>query len=476
MRIETLLALCAVSAAAAADMPLLFTEPYLMSLKPAVSMDIAWLTSEPTALSYVEFGPGTGDSNKVRAATIEITGMRTTVPLRVFQQIAHLEGLEPGMTYSYRITSVSASGFRKSMGGYYFRTAPPAGGPLRFVLLSDLQLRAQIQPTVLLAGQQAPDLIIFSGDMVNDPRKAGEWFTVPGTKEENNKRFFNVMQQIDGGARLLQYAPIYPSPGNHEIDQQDLLSNRAECTREKLSMSIYMQLFRTLYPEQESGAGGKHWYSADFGDLHIVSLSLNRWFSWAATLKPGWFLFDTIGAGSAQYGWLQADLKSVDRRRYIWVTQHWHMFNRATDIDVPYTDPAPSAENPEVMVYDKSADYLMRDLKPLYERWGVNGVSFGHSHVYERYRIGGVNYIEAASIGNTYRGAKDPPCSTNLGVCPIADETRFRSFLTVTVDAAAGIRAEATQSSLESNGIGFVGRVFDNFSFQKSEVRIQNPE
>jgi hypothetical protein len=461
--------------AAAAEMPLVFTQPYLMSLTPAVSMDIAWLTSEPTAESYVEFGPGVDVSTKVRAATIEIRGMHTTVPLRVFQQIARLEGLVPGTTYSYRVTSVPAAGPPKSMGGYYFRTAGPAGAPLRFVLLSDLQLRPQIQPTVLLAGQQSPDLIIYSGDMVNDPRQAGEWFSVPGTKEEDGKRFFNVMQQTGGGARLLQYAPIYPAPGNHEIDQQDLLGKRAEVTREKLSMSIYMQLFRTLYPEQESGAGGKHWYSADFGDLHIVSLSLNRWFPWAATLKPGWFLFDTIAAGSAQYNWLQADLKAVDRRRYIWVTQHWHMFNRATDVGVPYTDPAPSADNPEVMVYDKSADYLMRDLKPLYERWGVSGVSFGHSHVYERYRINGVNYIEAASIGNTYRGAKDPPCSTNLEVCPIVDETRFRSFLTVTVDAAAGVRAEATQTSLESNGIGFVGRVFDRFEIAKPGTEYSVP-
>jgi hypothetical protein len=115
------------------------------------------------------------------------------------------------------------------------------------------------------------------------------------------------------------------------------------------------------------------------------------------------------------------------------------------------------------MTYDKSADCLMRDVKPLFERWGVNAVSFGHSHVYERYRINGVNYTEAASIGNTYRGAKDPPCSTNLNVCPVADETRFRSFLTVLVDPARGISTEATQSSFESDKVGFLGRVFDRF-------------
>ncbi|MBI4873717.1 MAG: metallophosphoesterase family protein [Acidobacteria bacterium] len=456
--------------ALAADLPLFYTEPYLLSLEPSSSMDVCWLTSEPAPESFVEFGPGADDSRKVKAVTYEIEGMNTvdakgnyTVPLKVYQQIARLTGLEPGARYSYRVTSVSSTGFRKSLGGFRFRTAPGAGAPLRFVLLSDLQLRKQIPQTVLMAGQEGPDLILFNGDMVNDPRKAGEWFSAPGTKEDDSLRFFNVMQQIEGGARLLQYAPIYPSPGNHEIDQQDLLASRAECTPEKLSMRIYMQLFRTLYPEQQYGYRGKHWYSADFGDLHVVSLALNRWFSWAAALKPGWFLFERIEAGSPQYNWLEEDLKAAGRRRYVWVTQHWHMFNRATDIDVPYTDPLPSAENPDGVTYDKSADYLMRDLKPLYESGGVNAASFGHSHVYERYRINGVHYIEAASIGNTYRGAKDPPCSTNLNVCPDADETRFRSFLTVSLDAAEGIVAEATQTSIETDQVGFVGRVWDRF-------------
>jgi hypothetical protein len=61
-----------------------------------------------------------------------------------------------------------------------------------------------------------------------------------------------------------------------------------------------------------------------------------------------------------------------------------------------------------VETYPADQDYLLRDIKPLYEKYGVNAVSFGHSHVYERYCFNGVNYIEAASIGNSYVNPSDP--------------------------------------------------------------------
>ena len=55
-----------------------------------------------------------------------------------------------------------------------------------------------------------------------------------------------------------------------------------------------MQLFRPLYPEQRYKANGTHWYSADWGDVHIVSLSVLRWHPWNGLEAPGWFLFDDI--------------------------------------------------------------------------------------------------------------------------------------------------------------------------------------
>ena len=105
-------------------------------------------------------------------------------------------------------------------------------------------------------------------------------------------------------------------------------------------------------------------------------------------------------------------------------------------------------------------------LRPIYETYGVDAVNFGHSHVYERYQINGVNYIEAASIGNNYRGTGDAyHFSGNL---PVVEENNFRSYMLVHV-GEEGVTARGIQASVEDNGIGYIGRVIDNFTIAEAE-------
>jgi len=450
------------------DPPLMYTQPYLLSLQPMTSMSICWLTSQPAVNSYVEYGSEEKYLHQEKAVTYQIVGLKTvdssgnyTIDLPVYQQIACLKGLQPGTRYYYRAVSEGQSE-KKITPGYHFNTAPLPGHPLKFILLSDLQLAAQGAGTVKMAGQQNADFIIYNGDFTNTPAKAGEWFTVPGTREENSRRWFNVMQQTQEDCQLLQYLPIFPSPGNHEIDQQELLDDKTKTDREDLSLRIYLQLFRPLYPRQQYWPDGKHWYSVDYGDMHIVSLSLFRWFAWPAVERPGWYLFDDIEAGSPQYKWLKRDLPKARGLKYKWIAMHWHMFNRSNDLKVPFTDPVPIFQDPNRMTYSAAEDYLLRDFKPLLEKYGVDAVSYGHTHVYERYRINGIHYIEASSNGNNYRSPNDPRCSPN-GYCPEFEENRFRSFLLVSVDPHSGMVGQGIQASVEANRIGSLGRVFDSF-------------
>jgi hypothetical protein len=451
---------------APAAAPTTFTEPYLLSLTPQRTMDILWLTPEAARDSYVEYGTTPKYGCVIPAKTYHITGMRSadasgnyTIPLKVYQQIGRLSGLAPGKRYYYRVVTKSGTAVKVGK-GYDFKTAPTRRRPVSFVLLSDLQLKAQIPSTVKLAGQQRADFIVYNGDLQNTPYKSGEWFDVPGTSEPSDLRWFNVMQQTADGARLMQYMPIYPSPGNHEIDDQAVLNVKSVKPQDAMKMSIYLQLFRTLYPSQQPAANGKHWYAVDFGSMHIVSLSVLRWFAWPADQAPGWPLFDDIKVGSPQYEWLKRDLKNSKDAAYTWVTQHWHMYGRGHETDIAYTDPVTGADGK--MTYPASADYLQRDLKPLFETYGVDGLSYGHSHVYERYVINGVNYVEAATIGNTYRVPSDPPLNA-LGLAPAADENRFRSFMLLKAAPTTGLHGYGIQASVEASGGGYIGRIFDDF-------------
>jgi hypothetical protein len=268
------------------------------------------------------------------------------------------------------------------------------------------------------------------------------------------------MQQTAADCRLLQYAPIFPSPGNHEITDQRVLTDKAMALEpDRWNMSIYMQLFRPLYPEQQSGREGKHWYSADFGEIHIVSLSVVRWHPWDGFEAPGWQIFDDIRPDSPQYRWLAEDLASA-KTRYRWVTMHWHMFNRGSDGHVPFSAPRPDPSSPNRVRYPEP-DWCHAFLRPLFTRFSVNAVSFGHSHVYERYLVEGVHYIEAASIGNTHRRADDPYHPS--GHKPVVEETRFRSFMLLSFGPGQSLSARGIQASVEADQVGRLGRVFDQF-------------
>ena len=219
-------------------------------------------------------------------------------------------------------------------------------------------------------------------------------------------------------------------------------------------LTVYQQIATPLYPEQEYTKGGKHWYSVDYGDLHISNISCFRWQNWDGFEAPGWAMFDDISPNSAQVNWLMNDLASTDAK-YKWVNMHWHMLNRGEDGYYPVSQPVidgNKATYPE-------GDYAYNVLKPIYEMYNVDAVSFGHSHVYERYLINGVNYIEAASIGNNYRDVDDPYHPS--GNLPIAEKNDIRSFMLLTKNEN-GILAQGIAASGDTKG-----QVFDAFYVTK---------
>ena len=467
----TVLAVFGGSFANAAD---IYTEPYLLTLSPSNTMNVVWLTGEKASEAWVEFGENENMGGKLGAVQHEIIGLRRSVSperydnipennpeLPVFQQIAEIKGLKPNTKYFYKVTT--KIGDKLVIGEqYFFKTAPLAnsGNTFNFALISDLQQRPQVLETVQIAGQQDAEFILYAGDLQNTPWKAGEWFPVDNcfiAPEEKGKEWFTALQQTQDNTRLLQYIPIFPAPGNHETDDQRIWSDR-EIAKDpsKKTMSIYLQLFRPLYPEQEAERNGKHWFSVDYGDLHIISLSVMRSYGgWDGYEAPGWIPFDSTAPDSPQIKWLENDL-ATKNSKYTWVVKHWHMINKGHDGWVPMSEPLIDPEKPERAVYPYG-DECWNVLRPLFEEYGVNAVNYGHSHVYERYLINGVHYIEAANaIGNNNRNV---PMHFS-GSVPIVEQNDFRSWLFVTADPdKMSARAIAI-----SDGASFKkGDVFDSF-------------
>ena len=457
---------------------LAYTKPYLMSLNPGREMDVAILGRPEIARAFAEFGASPALGRALDGERYDIRGLRTParadgydpVPennpeLPVVQFVFHLTGLTPGERVFYRVTLETADGTRVEGGIYDFRAAPEAGQPFTFALMSDLQLFRPCDHTIHQLGRRAPDFILFAGDMINVAWHAGDWFTVPGAWQPEKMigmSFFDIMQRDDDGVRLMQYAPVFPCPGNHETDDNRVEGNRQWALEfDRYSWRIYMQIWRAYYPDGEYGWHGKHWYSLDYANMHIDSLMVVRCNPWDPYEAPGTILRGgEPGPDTPQGRWLAEDLRA-SKSRFKWVVMHWHMMNRGDDTQPLLCQPAPDPADPARVIYP--VDNAGRFLHPLFAETGVCAVNYGHSHVYERYLIDGVNYIEAAYMGVKY-GKPDGQVNPS-GVYPVNQQHDFRSYLIVSCDGEH-LRARAYQASVEPNGYGYEGRVFDCFDIR----------
>ena len=410
-----------------------YTEPYLLSTDPGRKMYVVWITEDPCG-GFVRYGSQRGLEYTKPAECEEIFGIRAPAsdkgysdikeenpPMRLFRCAALIDGLDPGQKVYYRCECGG-----EATQTYDFHTAPEPGEPYRIAQMSDLQGINPCADTVYKTGRFHPDLILFSGDATFHPWRADQWFDIRRpcqTDEQKKLAFFPCMQQ-QNGARLMQYCPTFLCVGNHESDDMRLVFDREYSSHdENWSWSVFMQLFSPIFPDKDYTLSGKRYYSADYSDLHITALSVQRCAGWGAYDYPGWRLTDPINEGSKQAKWLEEDLKST-KARFKWVIMHWHLLNKGFDTQFPLGQP--KLEDGKVTGYTEDCtDYLMG----VFENNGVNGVSFGHSHVYERYFERGVHYIEAAYLGCCYRRPEEP--LHPLGFVPVAEDNSMQSFLII---------------------------------------------
>ena len=407
------------------------TQPYLLTLNPSGEMNVLWIQWEKSE-GFVEFGYDENPENRVEAQCYEIKGLRLPKAdgtygenpyehreVSVWQYIAKIENLQPGKTVYYRCCC--GGEFTKT---YFFKTAPKCGEDFRFVQISDLQALPNCNKTVFQIGCFHPDFILFSGDANYTIWRLDQWFDMGEewqSAEARDVAFFPCMQQ-ENGARLMQYAPMFFCPGNHEADFMKCSRGYSvEKSRDMWSWSIFMQMFRPLYPDCEWGADGKRWYSVNYGDMHITSLSVNRMLHVDERKNFSWLMFDSIEPESPQIKWLKEDLENDDSK-FKWVIQHFHILNRAWDAKFNLCSPVFDRNGCAVYPNDRGEMLI-----EMFSEYGVNAVSYGHSHVYERYFDKGVHCIEAAYLSVTYAGKNDKPHPS--GRLPVVEDNSRRSFV-----------------------------------------------
>jgi len=301
-------------------------EPYLQNVL-GDSATIMWRTNLPQN-SSVEFG-----QNRV-----ETTLRENPDPVRNHK--ITLRGLNPGEGYVYRVIS----GTLVSKWSH-FRSAKPADEAYRFVLYGDNRTNfLRHQEVVAGIAQEAPDFIINSGDVINS-----------GLRPDWDTEFFEPLED------LIKTTPVYIAVGNHE--NNTLYDQRYEVSPD--TNPNYSRYYREYFSVPE--AEHETYYSFNYGNAFFVFIDNNL----AGYSERD---FPEIQAGSAQYKWLEEQLKSPAAQSAEWllVSGHIPIYSAGTPVD-----------------YSLNREHLW----PLFKKYEVDMYFSGHIHDYERGYSEGIHHI-----------------------------------------------------------------------------------
>ena len=381
--------------------------------------------------------------------------------------------LNDGKGLPYRVTSRTDAGREVISDIFTLRPLPQAGNPLNILLTSDHQLKAMTPANIQAVVETVDrvDAVLVAGDLVNVPDRASEWFD-----DSRGRAFFSALQgrataelETEGrvtvyqGGALIQSAPLFTAIGNHEVmgrwsttEDLDTQFNdpvpRAIATQRYQSQAtrlnptddptvaetwITNESFNTMTYDQifslpKNDQGHSKYYAVTLGDVRLVVLyATNIW------RKPGlnanttgryreadsvlhdqrkWgygqHIFEPIGPGSAQYEWLQQEVRSPDftNAKYKIVMFHHPAHSLGGNVVPAYSDPVQTIDRFEDGTikavryeYPKAQDYLVQHVVPLLETSEVDLVFFGHSHLWNRFMGDtGMHFLESSNIGNTY--------------------------------------------------------------------------
>ncbi|WP_331271974.1 metallophosphoesterase family protein [Motilibacter aurantiacus] len=386
-------------------------------------------------------------------------------PRPVFRHCGRVIGLERGVRTPYRVVSLHSDGRATVSAAYTAEAKARRGDAVKLLLTSDHQLKnmtpANLTKVAETVGVEL-DGVLVAGDLVNVPDRASEWFdSTTGLAffaGLTGRARFTLGGKQYTGAPLIQNTPLYPAIGNHEVMGRTVEATLDAQFNDPHPRSVAERRFATegsgdreawvtanswnattyeeMFPFPASKQGGPQYWSTTIGDVFLVSLFVTQiWRSGStapnvkgkfqeasSTLADptkwgyGQHIFEPVSKGSEQYEWLEKQLSSKEARKAkVRVVMYHHPGHGLGDNSAPaFTDPVPTvtrdASGNVTSVkyeYPLEDDHILRDLEPLFSRYGVNLVHNGHSHLWNRFvNASGVNWLETSNVGNSY-GAYD---------------------------------------------------------------------
>ena len=376
--------------------------PYLQ-VATSNSILIRWRTDALTR-SVVHYGTELGRLN--------MTAEDSTLTL---EHKVLLNGLTPRTKYFYSVGG--GLGDTLQMGPEnYFVTMPVPGteGLFRIGVFGDCGNNSTNQHKVrdafinFMGTDKQMDSWILLGDNAYNS----------GTDPEFQRNFFNVYKD-----NLLTKYPLFPAPGNHDYNDFYRFKASAQATHDVPYYSIF-----SMPTKGEAGgvaSNSQAFYSFDIGNIHFLSLD-----SYGKENNET-RLYDTLGA---QVEWIKKDLDAFKNKQRGWIVAFWH--------HPPFTMGSHNSDRENELV--KIRENFIRIL----ERYGVDLVLCGHSHLYERSRLMNGHYGMETTFDSVQHNVSNSSALYNGSVnsCPYIKNSATNKGTVYVVTGSAGAMGSVQQT------------------------------
>jgi hypothetical protein len=346
--------------------PKLLTDPFLQ-MPGKRTIRVVWFTELKGIRHYTTYG---SELNRIaKANTTLLSRIRDEGPdgfinRRIWRHESLVADLTPSVRTPYFVTSIFKDGQKVKSDIFSLQPMPKSGQRLKILLTSDHQQKpmipANLQKVVETVGMI--DAVFFAGDLINIADNAKEWFDDSQglgffAALQGRTRVFNSNHPYKGGS-ILQYAPIFPCIGNHEVMgtfdgrfadfdkgrprwyaeihyKERLKQAEKNHTSHPHKQRVQDKSFNTVtYKEIFSlpakAPGGELYYDLRFGDICLAALFVTRHWRTPRIDEPkggkfheghpndpeswlfGDFIFEDFGIGSNQYKWLLTALQTPE--------------------------------------------------------------------------------------------------------------------------------------------------------------------
>ncbi|KAL3532076.1 hypothetical protein ACH5RR_005597 [Cinchona calisaya] len=287
-----------------------------ISLVGQDKMRISWITDDPSPAT-VEYGTSSG------AYSFSANGSVHSYSYVIYDSgeihDVVVGPLKPNTQYYYRCGFDSSPEFD-------FKT-PPSQFPIKFAVAGDLGQTDWTSSTLEHIAKSNYDVLLLPGDL-----------SYADTNQPSWDSFGRLVEP------LASKRPWMVTQGNHEIEKIPLIHSQP--------FTAYNA--RWYMPFEQSGSDSNLYYSFEVAGVHVIMLGS----------------YTDFDPTSAQYKWLQKDLKKVDRSRTPWlvvlVHAPWYNSNTAHQGEAESVN---MKEDMEDMLYQARVDVVFA----------------GHVHAYERF-------------------------------------------------------------------------------------------